>query len=132
MKIITIKRTHILPGGIYGTLDIESEPFCQTYEQPKPHVKEGEFICKRGISPKRQENVYWLQDTPGMTDVQIHRGNTDLDTEGCILIGRAFGPVDTLTQGTLLGVQDSRYAFSRFMEILKNDPEFKLVIVDRS
>ena len=131
MKIITLKRTHILPGGIYGTIDIEGEPFCQTYEQPKPRVKEGEYICKKAMSPKRQVDVYWLQDVPGMTDVQIHWGNTDLDTDGCILIGRAFGRVDTLSQGSLLGVQDSRYAFTRFMETLKNDLTFKLVIISR-
>lgn len=132
MKIITIKRTHILPGGLYGTLDIDGEPFCQTYEQPKPHVKEGEYLCRRALSPKRQVDVYWLQDVPGMTDVQIHWGNTDLDTDGCILVGRAFGQVETLTQGILLGVQESGHTFRRFMAMLQNDPEIKLVIVNRT
>ena len=36
---------------------------------------------------KAGRDVPWLQDVPGFTGILIHRGSTDADTEGCILVG---------------------------------------------
>lgn len=137
MKILNLKRTHVLKTGVYGTLDIEGVPFCQTLElQWRDNatgvscIPPGEYICKVIMSPKRGYQVYELQNVPNRTNVEIHIGNTVLDIEGCVLLGRAFGPVDTTTVGTLIGVQDSKFAFTRFMAMLANDPEIKLVITE--
>ena len=47
---------------------------------------------------------------PGFTGIRIHAGNTDADTEGCLLLGTSRGPDR---------VNDSRTAFNQFFEHLK-------------
>lgn len=37
--------------------------------------------------PKIHRGMLWLQGVPGFQFVLIHTGNTDKDTEGCILVG---------------------------------------------
>lgn len=39
------------------------------------------------MSPKFKRNLPRLIDVPGFDGILIHRGNTDKDTSGCILIG---------------------------------------------
>ena len=46
----------------------------------------------------------------GFTGIRIHAGNTDADTEGCLLLGTSRGPDR---------VNDSRTAFNQFFEHLK-------------
>lgn len=138
MKILTIKRTHhYLTDGIFGTLDIERMPFCQTLELPwrdnKPDVSSippGEYLCNQILSPKRGCQVFELQNVPNRSSVEVHWGNSIYDIEGCILVGRAFGIVETKDNGEVLGVQESKIIFNILMAKLKNDPQIKLVIAE--
>jgi hypothetical protein len=51
-----------------------------------------------------------LLDVPGFAGVRIHAGNTEKDTEGCILLG---------TGRMRNSVTNSRYAMSQFLPMLK-------------
>lgn len=37
--------------------------------------------------PEFHKGMLWLQDVPKFKDILIHIGNTDDDTDGCILVG---------------------------------------------
>lgn len=52
-----------------------------------------------------------LLDVPGFTGIRIHPGNTDADTDGCILVGAGMGK-DTIFS--------SRVTYNRLMTILDN------------
>lgn len=54
-----------------------------------------------------------IMDVEGFTGVRIHTGNTEKDTEGCILVGMGFNE-------STLAITDSRTAFSRFMAELED------------
>lgn len=135
MKVLTLRRFPETPDGIFGALFTEDGfPFCPTLElhwkdnRPKESaIPIGEYVCLRIISPRFKYEVYELQNVPNRTNVEIHAGNSICDIEGCLLLGRAYGVVDSKI-GLIHGVQESKVTLERFMATMKNDPSFKLVI----
>lgn len=57
----------------------------------------GSFEIKWTFSQRFQKFTFQLMDVPGFEGIRIHAGNSDKDTEGCILVGT--GKTDhTLTE----------------------------------
>lgn len=83
-----------IPTGIYKVIVDYSEHF----EKELPHIL----------------------DVPGFTGVRIHPGNTDKDTEGCILVGYTW-------DGDFIG--NSRKAFDSLFAEIKAAPEVILEII---
>ncbi len=52
-------------------------------------IPAGRYQVKVVWSSKRNREVPLLLDVPNFTGILIHPGNTDIDTEGCILVGQA-------------------------------------------
>lgn len=50
-------------------------------------IPTGNYKIIVNLSPKFKRNLPRLIDVPGFDGILIHRGNTDKDTSGCILIG---------------------------------------------
>lgn len=137
MKILNLKRTHRIADGTLGVLDFDGIPFCVTCERPwknnekdVSHIPIGEYLCERQFSPSHNCDVYWLRNVPNRGDIEIHVGNTMVDSKGCILIGHGFAMIETKSSGILSGIQESKDIFNLFMAKLKNDPQFKLVITE--
>lgn len=139
MRVITLKRISLdKPDGTAGILIFDDGyPYFTTIElswKNNQHdisrIKAGEYIASRVMSPKRGYEVYMLQGVEGRDSIEMHIANSINDILGCIGIGLRFGVVETKDSGSLHGIQDSKTAFTQFMAMLKNDPEFKLVIVD--
>lgn len=71
---------------------------CHTLEDPLreyPHKVDGDTAIWPGIyrvvidwSPKKLAWMLHVLDVPMFTGIRIHPGNTEGDTEGCILVGR--------------------------------------------
>lgn len=47
----------------------------------------GRYPVLMSFSPHFQMMLAQVRNVPGRTDILIHDGNTDRDTEGCILVG---------------------------------------------
>lgn len=115
--------------------------FCYTLEDQFQEVKvraetripagKYEIVIQREETPKtlsyRKRYPNWfkshlmLKDVPGFTGIYIHIGNTDSDTEGCILLGdnadnNRIGP------GAL---SNSTQAFIRFYNFLYDHLDWK-------
>lgn len=104
---ITVKR--IAKRGSYtiGKMYIDGEYFCDTLEDTdrgllqsmdlneikskkipgQTAIPTGTYKVIVNQSPKFKRNLPRLLAVPGFEGVLIHRGNTNKDTAGCILIG---------------------------------------------
>lgn len=80
-----------------GSLHLDGEELCKTLENPDLNnhnniscIPLGTYKVIKYSSPKYPK-VWEILDVPGRTHVLIHVGNTEANTEGCILVGRSYG-----------------------------------------
>lgn len=93
MKLI---RTDFGTDYTMGELWINDVFFCYTCEDEIRHNKvSGETAIPYGtykviinMSNRFRRELPLLLDVPGFAGIRIHTGNTDDDTEGCILVGK--------------------------------------------
>jgi hypothetical protein len=118
----TLNVTRKSAGGIFGTLTSDDVWKCvclqHAYELPdgsySAKVAPGTYTCELRYSTKLNRMVYGLLDVPPfqgipVTDIEIHIGNTNADSEGCILLGQAIVG-DAIT--------NSKDTFEEFMDHL--------------
>lgn len=91
-----LKRYRFGTTATIGELYLNGEFQCYTLEDvvrsgPKVHghtaIPEGRYRVEITWSPRFKRMLPLLYDVPGFEGIRIHPGNTDRDTEGCILVG---------------------------------------------
>lgn len=104
---IKVRAETRIPAGIYEiVIQREETPKTLSYRKRYPHWFKSHLM---------------LKDVPGFIGIYIHIGNTDADTEGCILLGNTannnrIGPGE---------VGDSTQAFIRFYGLLYDHLDHK-------
>jgi hypothetical protein len=109
-----------------GHLSIDGEPFCDTLEDPirekqgKPvntwkvkgdtAIPQGTYTVEISWSGRFKCDLPILLNVPGFSGIRIHAGNTNKDTEGCILVG-------TWNGGEF--IHNSRQALNGLMDMLE-------------
>ena len=106
MKIL-VKRVAKRPTYTIGKMYLDGKYFCDTLEDTDRNISQstpldtikkvklpnntaiptGTYKVIVNVSPKFKRLLPRLLNVPGFDGVLIHRGNTDKDTSGCILIG---------------------------------------------
>ena len=120
---IVVTRKDFTENSTIGEMAINGQFFCYTLEDAvrdlgpdgsgkvpgKTAIPEGiyEVICNK--SDRFKKYMPLLLDVPFFQGIRIHSGNTDADTEGCILVGN-FRSKDLNT--------DSRTAFNKLMKMI--------------
>lgn len=140
MKLI---RTQFRPDGIFGRLyNDNGVPIAYTLEHSfaqddgswLPKVAAGTYTCVLGqhqlIGMSHPFQTYMLENVPPfmgkpVTNILLHMGNFDKESEGCVLLGR---DVVTQSDGSQM-VTDSVHTFNEFMSSLNREPNFTLVVV---
>lgn len=95
-KTIILTREIISNKAILGTLSIEGEEIAKTLENPDLQnqnniscIPYGEYDCIKDNTGKFQ---WWkILNVPGRIAVEIHQGNRERDTAGCIIVGKEWG-----------------------------------------
>lgn len=133
MTSFVLRRLTQTPFATFGHLETaDGQVLCTTLEEPwKANqrsiscIPAGTYTAHRKLSPKRKIELFELDHVPGRSNIEIHIGNTTADTEGCILLGSAFGTVNGQH-----GITGSRDAFGLFMLRLVHVNEISLTVLD--
>ena len=122
---LRLERFQLTTKSSIGRLYIEKTFQCFTLEDVVREVKDvhvsnwklkGETAIPIGTyqvivdySNRFQKDLPRLLNVPGFEGIRIHSGNTEADTEGCILVGTAY--IEDK-------IVNSRNAFDALMELL--------------
>ena len=94
--MIKLKRIAQTETETFGVLIKDDMPLCVTLEDPwKKNQKNiscipaGKYKCKPFDGAKFKD-VWILENVPNRSYILIHAGNSAVDTQGCILVGRSF------------------------------------------
>lgn len=84
---INIQRLDSTDYGIFGHLVTDNGFDCVTLERDDIEIPCGTY---KAVLYKSQTkgDVLLLKDVPGRTFIEIHAGNKEMDSKGCILVGK--------------------------------------------
>ena len=125
--IITIKRLYRSENSTIGEMSVDGKWECYTLEDKERDVKiKSETAIPKGTykviinqSNRFKKLLPLLLKVPNFEGVRIHPGNSNHDTEGCILVGRTRSK-DFIGQ--------SRKAFESLFAKMKLAKEITLII----
>jgi hypothetical protein len=124
---IEVKRLHKGANSVIGELTVDGVWECYTLEDvERPEKIKNETAIPRGTykviinqSNRFKRLLPLLLNVPGFEGVRIHSGNTNHDTEGCILVGRT-------RSNDFIG--QSRKAFDKLFEKMKKAKNITITI----
>ena len=97
--MLELNRIAKKPLYTIGRLFVDWKYFCDTLEDccrdldkeekvmNETAIPEGTYEVIVNVSAKFRRKLPLLLDVPHFSGIRIHRGNTDKDTSGCILVG---------------------------------------------
>ena len=96
---LKLRRTTFTGRSTIGELSVDGAFECFTLEDMVRPVKvpgttaisEGVYVVSVSFSDRFKRLLPEVHDVPNFTGIRIHYGNTDADTEGCILVGQTEG-----------------------------------------
>jgi hypothetical protein len=142
--VLTLKRFESCKSGVFGVLTLPTGQEYYTLEEEqlgnKPRVScipAGTYTCQRSHFNKGGYECFEVLNVPGRSQIKIHKGNTEEDIEGCIVLGVAvdvFKVIDEDSKREVrkFGVKASRVAFLAFMARMDGASQFVLKIEDPS
>ena len=138
MELI-LKRVLWTDDGVIGVLLSGSAPICVTLEEEWKDnergiscIPTGSYLCQL-TRTEHHGITYEVQGVQNRSAILFHPGNTEADTEGCILLGKEFGYIKEADEDTgiveqQLAVLRSKEAYAYFMSVLNGAQTFALHI----
>lgn len=107
---LVVKRTRFSSKSTIGEMTVDGALLCYTLEDTvrkvgekvfgKTAIPAGRYRCAVDYSAKFKSLMVRVFDVPGFDGILIHRGNTEADSSGCILVGTTPG-VDTILDSVI-------------------------------
>ena len=123
---LKLVRVHVAENDTLGLLYINGHFAAVTMEDEYRQVKvQGETCIPEGtyelrlryspkFTPRYKHEMIEICDVPGFSGILVHRGNTEKDTAGCLLVGNVmrFNPDGTSR------IEESTLAYNRIYPII--------------
>ena len=119
-RTVVLTRITREKDGIFGILSVESEVCCLTLEHQDKSINAGAYKLTRDHTGRHR--FYKVEDRDGRTNIEIHKGNTNHDTTGCVLVGSYIGNL-----GGVKSIMRSSDAADRLLAML-GDEDATLII----
>lgn len=120
--ILTVTRILKTNTFTLGELEVNDKYLCDTLEdrmrpdgQKVMHetaIANGTYNVVLSYSPRFKQILPEIQGVPNFTGIRIHKGNSDKDTSGCLLVGYWDGV-------TANWIANSTKAFTELMALLQ-------------
>jgi len=132
---LQLKTVAVRPDGCYSVLLWDGRPFAVSVERtfhPDEAAHGKQIVIQNGVY---RCSVSWYNrgayatyeiHVPGHTRVLFHKGNTEADSLGCVLIGESFGELNGKT-----AVLNSKGGFEEFMSLVNGIPDFYMEVSGR-
>lgn len=123
--IIGVKRFLTSPGGTFGRLTIDGAEAGYTLELPwnggqnrrcTDCIPPGLYVVTIDFSSRFKRLMPRLLDVPGRDGILIHPGNTEANTEGCLLVAQVLAG----TPENPTGILNSRIVFNPLFRSLQD------------
>ena len=123
---LRLEREEITPRATHGRLYLDHTLLAVTLEDPptseKGAIPAGMYRIWLRYSPRFQMLLPEIAHVPNFTNILIHAGNRDEDTEGCVLVGNYR--VDDAT------IAESRAALGRVLTRYRDWMDQTIEVVD--
>lgn len=127
---MTLKRVVVLPDGAFGVLLCDGIPFAVTLEHTylnagtiSTKIGNGEFHVTRSRFNKGGYDTFEIE-VPGHSRILFHKGNSNLDSDGCVLVGEQFGVLHGKP-----AILQSGEAFKEFLILTADHDAFQLTVI---
>lgn len=100
---ILVQRKPATDGAILSDIFVNGARECFGLEGEGVQIPAGRYRVTITASAHFGRMLPLINDVPGRSGVRIHSGNSELDTEGCLLVGQ---------RATVDSVRDSRLAMA--------------------
>jgi hypothetical protein len=128
---------HLAVAGAFGQIWLrDSAPFAVTLERtyedsgpPQTKIRPGQWRCQRRRYNRGGYDT-WEILIPGHSAILFHKGNKELHSDGCVLLGESlfdFNPAEGLQDP---GVADSNGAFKEFMGLTSGLDQFEVRFIN--
>ena len=125
---LVLNRVFVGVDGAFGTLaPVSGPPFIltleHTYTDLAVKIPVGEYLCQRSRFVRGGYETFEVTGVVGHDRLLFHKGNTEDDSEGCILLGMQFGTLNGSP-----AVLSSAAAFALFMAQQSSVDSFTLEV----
>ena len=141
MTTVIVERIENSQDGVFGRLNVghlqlyTCEDDWKLNEPGESCIPSGTYTIERSFYHHGGYPCFWVKDVPGRSRILLHKGNTEENTKGCILIGMGLDylwvhdeddPAHPLVKKR--AVVSSRQGFGLFMKEMEGVEKAELVI----
>lgn len=126
---LELKTVAVRDDGCFSALCWDGRPFAvsveRTFENGRSVIENGDYECVPRRYFKGGYDTFEII-VAGHSAVLFHKGNTELDSIACVVIGESFGVLNGMT-----AVQDSKGGFEEFIKLTAGLSKFTMRVTGR-